>query len=80
MGLDTEQARTLIVQTALGAAKMAAESPLSLATLRENVTSKGGTTAAALEIFAKANFNESVKLALQAAEERSREMATLFDK
>lgn len=79
LGLQQEQARELVTQTALGAAKMAIASPESLATLRENVTSKGGTTAAALEVFSKANLNESVKLALQAAASRSREMAELFD-
>ena len=79
MGLEPEQARTLVTQTALGAAQMASSSNDSLSTLRENVTSKGGTTAAALDVFTHANFNQSVKLALQAAAKRSVEMAKLFD-
>lgn len=79
MGIDADQARALVTQTALGAATMAANSATQLSTLRENVTSKGGTTAAALDSFAKAKFNSSVKEALRAAEQRSREMATLFD-
>lgn len=79
LGLDKEQAKQLVVQTALGAAKMAQANATSFTTLRENVTSKGGTTAAALNVFAEKQFNESVKLALQAAADRSLDMQNEFD-
>ena len=51
IGLPHETARRLAVATARGAGRMAAESGLEPATLREQVTSKGGTTAAALEVL-----------------------------
>ncbi len=79
LGLESEQAKELIIQTALGAAKMAQASENDLSTLRQNVTSKGGTTAAALEQFAVNDLDAIVKKALTAANDRSVEMATLFD-
>lgn len=79
MNLSEEQARLLVQQSALGAAKMVVENPqLPLATLRENVTSKGGTTAAALAVFNEKNLAEVVEQAMQACVARSREMETLF--
>jgi len=48
-GLPNDVAHRLTLETAFGAAQMARQSADSLATLREQVTSKGGTTAAALE-------------------------------
>ena len=52
MGFTPEQARLLVQQTALGAAAMVEQNPaLSLQTLREQVTSKGGTTAEAVKTF-----------------------------
>ncbi len=76
MGLSPERAQQLCQQTALGAAKMAFESDLDSSTLRQNVTSPGGTTAAALSVFAEKGFEEAVKQALQAAEKRSIELST----
>jgi len=52
-GLPAEDARILAVQTCLGAAKLCQQSETNLATLRNNVTSSGGTTQAALETFAR---------------------------
>jgi pyrroline-5-carboxylate reductase len=75
MGLTPEVARQLSEQTALGAAKMAVDSELAASTLRSNVTSPGGTTAAALEVFAREGFKETVTGALQAAEKRSKELS-----
>ncbi|MFN3236274.1 MAG: pyrroline-5-carboxylate reductase [Pseudomonadales bacterium] len=75
MGLTPEVARQLSEQTALGAAKMAVGSELAASTLRENVTSPGGTTAAALEVFASEGFKDTVARALQAAEKRSKELS-----
>ncbi|MDG2959634.1 pyrroline-5-carboxylate reductase [Bisgaard Taxon 10/6] len=79
MGLNDQQARELIQQSALGAAKMAIENPQTPFTvLRENVTSKGGTTAAALAVFNERQFAQTVQLAMQACVARSQEMEKLF--
>lgn len=75
MGFSAEQARRLVQSAALGAAKMVAENPeASLAQLRENVTSKGGTTAKALEVFETRELAQTVAEAMQAAIARAQEM------
>ena len=76
-GLSEEHARELAVQTALGAARLARNSDLSPAELREKVTSKGGTTAAALEVFEKEGLPEIVSKGLQAALQRGRELSRI---
>jgi len=79
MGLSAENARELVQQAMLGSAKMVVENPqVDLATLRQNVTSKGGTTAAALNVFNQRQFNDIVQQAMQACVARSKEMETLF--
>lgn len=79
LNLDEKTARILVQQSALGAAKMVQEQPdLSIATLRENVTSKGGTTAAALAVFQQQNLTETVHQAIEACIQRSKEMEKLF--
>ncbi|MDO4431586.1 MAG: pyrroline-5-carboxylate reductase [Lonepinella koalarum] len=79
MGLSEEQTRILVQQSALGAAKMAVENPqISFSTLRENVTSKGGTTAAALDVFNQRALTKIVEEAMQACVLRSKEMEKLF--
>ncbi|MDO4626314.1 MAG: pyrroline-5-carboxylate reductase [Pasteurellaceae bacterium] len=79
MGLNTEQARQLIQQSALGAAQMVIQNPqCDIAELRQNVTSKGGTTAAALTVFEQHNFAQLVQQAMQACVQRSKEMESLF--
>ncbi len=75
LGLDEKTARLLIQQTALGAAKIALESAESPAQLRERVTSPGGTTQKAIEIFQENNFGLLVSKALHAARDRSIEMS-----
>jgi pyrroline-5-carboxylate reductase len=77
-GLPPEIAHRLTLQTALGAAQMAREATESLATLREQVTSKGGTTAAALEILNAAGLRATVAQAVAAADQRSAELAAEF--
>ena len=74
LGLTADQARQLVLQTAYGAARMALESDDEAATLRANVTSKGGTTAAALEVFESKQFRELFAEAMQAAAARSAEL------
>ncbi|WP_386697324.1 pyrroline-5-carboxylate reductase [Lonepinella sp. MS14436] len=79
MGLSASQARLLVQQSALGAANMVVENPtVELATLRQNVTSKGGTTAAALNVFNEKQLAQIVEQAMQACVERSKEMERLF--
>lgn len=78
-GFDEKTARQLVQQTALGAAQMAIHNPQTpIATLRENVTSKGGTTAAALDVFNEAQLSDIVAKAMQAAVIRAQEMEKLF--
>jgi pyrroline-5-carboxylate reductase len=77
-GLPPEIAHRLTLETALGAAQMARESADSLAVLREQVTSKGGTTAAALAILDAADLRGIVANAVAAADRRSAELAAEF--
>ena len=78
MGLNKEDARLLTIETALGAAKMALLSSFNLRTLREQVTSPGGTTEQALNIFLKGKLDELVNNAMDAAKERSIELSESF--
>lgn len=75
LGLDPRTARLLVQQTALGAAKIALESQESPEQLRIRVTSPGGTTQKAIEIFQQGGFENLVVKALHAAYERSIEMS-----
>lgn len=75
LGLKPEVAKLLTIQTALGAAKMASESDDEPAVLRQKVTSKGGTTEQAILSFQNAGFSQTVKTALQAANDRSQTLA-----
>ncbi|MGR5179254.1 pyrroline-5-carboxylate reductase [Vibrio parahaemolyticus] len=78
-GFDGETARLLVQQTALGAAKMVAENPQTdLATLRQQVTSKGGTTAEAVRTFEESDIRGIVAKAMQAAVTRAEEMEKQF--
>ena len=67
LGLDPETAGKLIIQTALGAARMANESEVGVAELRARVTSRGGTTAAAITSFEDNGFQINVNKAIHAA-------------
>lgn len=79
MGFTPEQARLLVQQTALGAAAMVEQNPeLSLQALREQVTSKGGTTAEAVKTFQEQGLKPLTSRAMQAAVTRAAEMETLF--
>jgi pyrroline-5-carboxylate reductase len=75
LGLSEQDATTLTVQTIVGAAKLLDESGKSATTLRENVTSPNGTTAAALASFASSELNSMVAKAMKAASDRSQELA-----
>ena len=74
-GLDAATARQMVLQTAWGAAQLAITSEVGPDVLRKQVTSPGGTTAAALNVFEEAGFREQVQAAVAAARERSEELA-----
>lgn len=80
LGLPTELARLLAVETALGAARMAIESDADIAELRRRVTSPGGTTEAAIDALEAGGFRALVAGAIQRAAARSRELAERFGK
>ncbi|USD65616.1 pyrroline-5-carboxylate reductase [Vibrio sp. SCSIO 43136] len=78
-GFDKESARMLVEQSALGAAELVVANPnLELSTLREQVTSKGGTTAEALRTFNEHQLSDIVAKAMQAAVHRAQEMEKLI--
>ncbi len=78
MGLSAQAARTLSVATLHGAGLLAQSGVGDLARLRAEVTSKGGTTEAALRAFEAADLGQIVTRAMQAAARRSRELAEQF--
>ena len=75
LGLSESDAMTLTIQTIVGAAQLLDKSGMSPTTLRENVTSPNGTTAAALASFAASDLNSMVAMAMKAARDRSQELA-----
>lgn len=75
MGMDDDVAKKLAAATIAGAAKLMAESSEPPSVLRERVTSKGGTTAAALAVMVEHKFHDTVVDALLAAEKRSKELS-----
>jgi pyrroline-5-carboxylate reductase len=79
-GLDADAARALAAQTLAGAGQlvMTEAAPADLARMRAEVTSKGGTTEAALDAFAAGGFADLVRTAMDAAARRSRELAERF--
>ena len=74
LGLAPDAARHLALETFAGAIKLAVTSTEDAATLRARVTSKGGTTAAALASMEAAQIKAAIIRAVKAADERSREM------
>ena len=74
LGLTEEQGRELAIATFSGAAQLAAESNETVAVLRERVTSKGGTTYAALTSMQAAGVKEAIIAAVKAAAARGREL------
>lgn len=78
LGLPAETARRLALETFVGAAALAAQSPDPVSVLRERVTSKGGTTEAALKSFAADRVAEAIGRGVQAAEARGRELGDIL--
>ena len=78
LGLEPQSARRLAVATLYGSGLLAHTSDVDLARMREQVTSKGGTTEAALRTFDSADLRGIVARALESATLRSRELASQF--
>ena len=78
LGLSKEIAKTLVYQTATGAAELAIRSEDDICELRQKVTSPGGTTEQALNQFEEDGLRETVKRALASARARSIELAKEF--
>lgn len=74
LGLDAASARKLAYATLEGAAQLAHNSDEHAGVLRERVTSKGGTTAAALEVMKQESWNEILEKAIAAANQRGKVM------
>ncbi len=78
LGLDPATARTLAAATLHGAGLMARQPGADLEQLRVEVTSRGGTTEAALRVFEDAGLRALVTAAATAAARRSRELSDQF--
>jgi pyrroline-5-carboxylate reductase len=76
LGLSEADAITLAKETLIGAALMVEKSGKDLKTLRENVTSPNGTTAAALNSFKESGLEDLVLAAMKAARDRSIELSS----
>ena len=78
MGLPAEQGKRLALATFAGAAALAAQSDEPPEVLRERVTSKGGTTYAALQSLQADGVQAAFVRALKAAQQRARELGDEF--
>ncbi len=74
-GLSPDLAQKLVSQTFLGAVRMARETGESLSTLKERVTSPGGTTEAALRVFKEKGLEGILAEGVRAAARRARELS-----
>lgn len=75
LGIAAPTARTLVVETMLGAARMAKETGTELGALRASVTSPKGTTESALQTFERLGLAHIVAAGVRAAHQRSLELA-----
>ena len=74
-GLDPATSRRLVIETVFGAARLAREGDEEPAVMREQVTSPGGTTAAAIEVLERSGIRDTFARAIRAATQRSRQLA-----
>ena len=74
LGIPTETAKHLVEQTFFGSSLLVKESTVSTSTLRQMVTSKGGTTERALEVLEENGFESIIKNAAKAAYKRAKEL------
>lgn len=79
LGLNETTAKKLCLATGIGALRMASQSPYTLSELRQQVTSKGGTTEAALNSLKEAGFDNILAQALKKAEQRGKELSDALD-
>ncbi len=79
LGLKPDIAAQLAAQTCVGAARMVGESGLDASVLRANVTSKGGTTEAAVQHLESAGLRAMFQQALQAADARAKALGDALD-
>jgi pyrroline-5-carboxylate reductase len=75
MGIDKTKARQLAVKTALGSAELLKDSDAGAEKLRERVTSKGGTTEAAFQIFTEKKLGDILREGIKKAAERARKLS-----
>jgi pyrroline-5-carboxylate reductase len=75
LGLKEQEAKNLVYETLTGSAHLLKKSELTAGELRIKVTSKGGTTQAAMDVFAKGKIEQLMKEALSAAKQRAKELA-----
>lgn len=80
LGFDAAAARQLAVETFVGASRLAASSNEAVAVLRERVTSKGGTTEAALDSFMRDAIAAAIARGVMAADNRGRELGDMMGK
>jgi pyrroline-5-carboxylate reductase len=78
MGMTAEQGTQLAIATFVGASQLAAQSPEPVSVLRERVTSKGGTTYAALTSMEGSGVKEAIVRAMKAAAARGKELGEEF--
>ncbi|MBI4126807.1 MAG: pyrroline-5-carboxylate reductase [Deltaproteobacteria bacterium] len=77
MGMDAKTADGMVRQLFVGASRLMAESPDSPEELGKRVTSKGGTTEAALKVFSESKLDAIVSKAIDAAFNRAKELSKL---
>lgn len=75
LGFEEAEARTIVMQTVVGSARLLSESGEKPQDLRARVTSRGGTTAAATGVMEEAGFLEMMIAAIRAARDRGAELA-----
>jgi pyrroline-5-carboxylate reductase len=80
LGISAENAHQIVLETFAGAAALAAADAAPLAALRERVTSKGGTTEAALASMVRDQVKAAIMRAVKAAYERARELGAELGK
>lgn len=76
MGLDTVAGRQLTTATVMGAARLLSETNYTPASLRQRVTSKGGTTEAAMSVLQEAGVYEALIKAIRTAQRRAHELSS----
>lgn len=80
LGFSADTADVLVKQTFAGSINLANTSAQNLSTLRENVTSKGGTTAAALQAFTDHHLGNAIEAGVQACQHRAVELSQELSK